>query len=269
MIIYSLLSHRISSSSQFISTMIFKIFVIINAFTVGSLASTAYGITANCDYGTHVGTMGPLSRPYRCTIAEQPVRGDVVIDNVIGKHEAGKTNTDVAVANVKNIKSDRIPSGLAGFFPNVEGIFAFASLKTILLNEDLRSFPKLKYIDISQNRITSLPSDVFEDNPQMEWIDISDNRIKLVGLDILKNLKKLHYANFGTNYCIDELARDKTDIERTLKPRLVSMCQSHDVPYFGTTISPGGKIRTTSSYVIDASEDTTTVKPGFWKKIFG
>ena len=212
--------------------------------------------------------MGPLSRPYRCTIADQPVRGDVVIDNVIGKHETGKSNSDVAVANVKNIKCDRIPSGLANFFTNLEGIFAFASLKTVLLNEDLRPFPKLKYIDISQNRITILPSDVFEDNPQMEWIDISDNRIKLIGLDLLKSLKKLHYANFGTNYCIDELARDKTDIERTLKPRLVSMCQALDAPYYGTTIPPGGKIRTTNSYVIDAS-DTTTAKPGFWKKIFG
>lgn len=210
--------------------------------------------------------MGPLSRPYLCTVAEQPVRGLVSIDNVIGKHEGSKSNDDVAVVSVKNINCDRLPSGLEKYFRNLQGIFAFSSQKKELLRDDLERFPKLKYLDISMNYIQKLPSDVFEGNPQIEWIDISDNRLKLVGLDVLNGLRKLHYANFQQNLCIDELANDRTDLERTLKKRLVLMCQPVGGQYTGTTESPDGRPRVTTP---SSSEEDETTKKGFWKKIFG
>jgi Leucine-rich repeat (LRR) protein len=219
-----------------------------------------------CVYSTHATNLGPLSRPYQCTASEQPVRGLVAVDHVVGGHAAGKTSDDVKVLNVKSIKSDRIPVGFEKHFRNVEGVFAFSSDKTELLKADLAGFPKLRYLDISWNRIVNLPSDVFEDNLQLEWIDLSDNRLKLVGLDLLNYNTKLHYANFGNNRCIDELARDKTDIERTLKKNLVRNCQPFGESYTGTTFSPNRQIPSvTPSY----EDVTTTTAKGFFKKFFG
>lgn len=232
---------------------------------ISTLAEQNYGITANCQYSVHLTNFGPLSRPYLCTVSDQPVRGLVSVENVIGKHESGKTNDDVKVLSVKAIKCSKIPSGFEKYFKNLEGIFAYSSEKTILVNEDLAPFPKLKYLDISLNRITHLPTDVFEDNPLMEWIDISDNRLKLVGLDIFKPLKKLHFANFERNYCIDERARDKSEIERIFIKRLELKCQFGE-SYTGTTPSPDGRVKSTTPY--DVEEEETT-KKGFWKKIFG
>jgi hypothetical protein len=190
----------------------------------------------------------------------------VSVDNVSGTHTASKSNDDVKVVNIQAIKCAQIPSGFEKFFKNLEGIFAFSSEKTILVKNDLKSFQNLKYLDISWNRIENLPSDVFEDNLQMEWIDLSDNRLKLIGLDILNPLKKLHYANFGSNRCIDSLARDKTDIERSLKKLLVLNCQPFNEEYTGTTPGIGGK----TSIVTEPNVNVeTTTKKGFFKNLFG
>ncbi|KAG5668137.1 hypothetical protein PVAND_016089 [Polypedilum vanderplanki] len=235
--------------------------------------------TVKCDFSIHHTNLGPLLHPYQCTASVEPSRAAVTVDNVVGGHQERKTDDDVILINIKSIKSSRIPPGFDIYFRNVEGIFAFSSDKTELLKEDLMNFPKLRYLDMSTNRLRNLPSDVFEDNLQMEWIDLSENRIKYVGLDILEPLKKLHYANFGSNICIDELARDKSDIERTLKKNLVRNCQPFGQEYTGTTYSPYKKVQkdlNQMKFATDASAVTTTTTPetttaakGFFQKIFG
>lgn len=189
-----------------------------------------------------------------------------------GGHQSEKNNDDVTVVNIQSIKCARIPSGFEIHFKNIEGIFAFSSEKTILFGEDLKPFLKLKYLDISFNRITHLPSDTFVGNPLMEWIDFSDNKLKLVGLNILDPIPNLHYANFATNICINELGRDKTDISRNIKRLLRLNCQPFDDSYTGTTPSTNKAFPnlypTLPSTPFPEVTSTTTQK-SFWKKLIG
>lgn len=229
-------------------------------------------ITLNCQYSVHTTNYGPLMRPYQCKAVNQPVTGLVNIESVSGNHESGKSNDDVKVLNIQAIKSAQIPSGFENSFKNLEGLFAFSSEKTILTSDDLKPFTKLKYFDISFNRLVNLPSDLFESNPQLEWIDFSDNRLKLIGLNILDSLTKLHYANFATNICINEHGNDKTDIERNIKRLLRRNCQPFEGPYYGTTPRSANKLYPTLP--VTPVETTTqaveeTTKKGFFKKIFG
>lgn len=173
------------------------------------------------------------------------------------------------VVNIQSIKCARIPSGFEKHYKNIEGIFAFSSEKTVLFVEDLKPFLKLKYLDISFNRITHLPSDVFEGNPLMEWIDFSDNKLKLVGLNILDPLPNLHYANFATNICINELGRDKTDISRNIKRLLRLNCQPFEESYTGTTTSTNKLYPTLPSTSFPDLTTTTTTQKSFWKKLIG
>lgn len=211
-------------------------------------------------------------RPYQCKAVNHPVSGRVNVERVSGSHESNKNNDDVKVLNIQAIKCAQIPSGFENSFKNLEGIFAFSSEKTILLGEDLRPFTKLKYLDISWNRIQNLPSDLFDSNPQLEWIDFSDNKLKLIGLNILNSLPKLHYANFATNICINELGRDKTDIERNIKRLLRSNCQPFEGPYYGTTESSVNKLYPnlpSTPYEATTQSNEETTKKGFFKRIFG
>lgn len=211
-------------------------------------------------------------RPYQCKAVNQPVTGRVNVERVFGTHESNKNDDDVKILNIQAIKCSQIPSGFENSFRNLEGIFAFSSEKKILLAEDLRPFPKLKYFDISWNRIENLPSDLFAATPELEWIDFSDNRLKLIGLNLLDSLSKLHYANFATNICINELGRDKTDIERNIKRLLRLNCQPFDGNYYGTTETnklyptlPSTPYETT----IETQNVEETTKKGFFKRIFG
>lgn len=197
--------------------------------------------------------------------------GRVNVERAIGSHESGRSNDDVKVLNIQAINCAQIPSGFENSFKNLEGIFAFSSEKKILVADDLRPFTKLKYLDISFNRIENLPSDVFASTPQMEWIDFSDNRLKLVGLNILDSLTKLHYANFATNICINELGRDKTDIERNIKRLLRLNCQPFEESYTGTTQSSVNRLYPTlpATALPPIAESESTTKKGFFSKIFG
>lgn len=229
-------------------------------------------ITVNCQFVVHLTNLGPLQRPYQCKASDQPVTDHINIDRVVGNHVAGKFDNDVSVINIQSIKSKRIPSGFANTFQHIEGIFAFSSEKVILQAEDLRPFPKLKYFDISWNRLTQLPSDLFDGNSQLEWIDFSENKFKLVGLNILDSLNNLHYANFGDNICINELGRDKTDINRNIKRLLKLNCQPFGESYTGTTPSSIKSYPTlypTLPPTPISEITTTTKKPGFFEKIFG
>lgn len=234
--------------------------------------NTLDAITVNCQFVVHMTNLGPLQRPYQCKASDQPVTDHVSVDRVVGSHATGKSDNDVRVVNIQSIKSKRIPSGFENSFKNIEGIFAFSSEKTILLGEDLFPFSKLKYFDISFNRITHLPSDVFAGNPQLEWVDISENRLKLVGLNILDSLNSLHYANFADNICINELGRDKTDITRNIKRLLKLNCQPFGESYTGTTPSSIKSFPTLYPALPPTpipEATTTTTQAGFFKKIFG
>lgn len=229
-------------------------------------------IAVNCQYGVHATNYGPLTRPYQCKASDQPVTGHVIVESVQGGHQSGKNNDDVRVVNIQSIKCARIPSDFYKHFKNIEGIFAFSSEKTILFGEDLKPFYKLKYLDISFNRITHLPSDAFEGNPLMEWIDFSDNKLKLVGLNILDPIPNLHYANFATNICINELGRDKTDISRNIQRLLKRNCQPFEDSYTGTTISTNKAYPTlypTLPSTPFPELTTTTTQKSFWSKLIG
>lgn len=99
---------------------------------------------------------------------------------------------------------------------------------TTLVKDDLSSFPKLRYVDFSMNRLVTLPSNLFEGNPEIEWIDFSDNRLQNIGVRLLDPLTKLNYADFQSNRCVDYRAWDKTNFKE-LMPILKSVkCALND-----------------------------------------
>jgi hypothetical protein len=176
----------------------------------------AFGLDAinvNCEfYVTGRETFGPLKSPYQCAAKDQKVSGYGSVDNVLGTHVANKGNSDVKLISLKKIKTERIPKNIHKFFPDLEGIFAFSmGLKTVV-KDDLKDFPKLKYIDMGFNRLDTLPSNLFENNPELEWIDFSDNILRNIGVQLLDSLTKLNFANFESNRCVDRRAQDKTNL---------------------------------------------------------
>lgn len=170
-------------------------------------------IVVNCEfYVTSKETFGPLQHPYQCKAKDLNVVGYATVDKINGNHLTGKTHSDTTLINVRKLKFDRLPKGFDTFFKNLEGIFAFSTGMKTVVKDDMVVFPKLRYLDMGFNHITTLPSDTFEGNPELEWIDFSDNKLQNVGVNFLVPMTKLNYADFQSNRCVDKRAWDKTNL---------------------------------------------------------
>ncbi|CRL02350.1 CLUMA_CG015178, isoform A [Clunio marinus] len=175
--------------------------------------SYSNALNVNCDFkSSSIEIYGPLKTPYQCAARDQQVQGFGSVDSVLGTHLAGKTNNDTRLINIKKIKCDRMPKNFNKYFPNLEGIFAFSTGMKTVKKEDLDVFPKLRYLDMSNNKIDTLASNLFEGNTELEWIDFADNYLRNIGINLLTPLTKLNYADFQSNRCVDKRARDKTTL---------------------------------------------------------
>lgn len=194
------------------------------------ILTQSFAINVSCDFSEARGTThGPLKKPYQCKAKSLTISGHEKVEKVSGGHQAGKTNDDVKLINIKEISSEQMPVNFQQHFKNLEGIFAFSMGLKKLVKDDLSAYSKLKYVDFSSNKIVMLPSNLFQGNLELEWIDFSSNYLQQIGVKLLDPLTKLNYADFESNRCIDFRAWDKINIERELKKELKAIkCALHD-----------------------------------------
>ena len=131
--------------------------------------------------------------------ADAGADGKIEITSVNG--QTTPTNIEQLVFREQTIK--RLPKGLGKFFPSLKVLkFEFSALES-LEQSDLSSFKFLKALYLQFNNIEKLEEGLFEYNPELWNVNFSDNKIKSVGVDLLKSLKKLTYACFNRNKCIN------------------------------------------------------------------
>lgn len=191
-----------------------KYFSLVFAAIISIISTQTFAINVNCDFSdSKLETYGPLKNVYQCKSKSLSVSGHQKVEKVNGVHQGIKKNDDVKLINIKQIKSERMPSEFDKHFKNLEGIFASSMGLKTLVKDDLSSYPKLRYVDFGFNKIVTLPSNLFENNPDIEWIDFSDNYLQNIGVNLLNPLTKLNYADFQSNRCVDFRAWDKTNLK--------------------------------------------------------
>lgn len=104
--------------------------------------------------------------------------------------------------NGYNLRVFRLPSNLAGSFPNLKGIAWTSSKLETIKAVDLQPFPNLVFLDLSYNMITKLDGDLFKYNPQLISININGNYIDNVGKGLFSGMTQLQSANFYMNPCV-------------------------------------------------------------------
>lgn len=128
------------------------------------------------------------------------------LDYVWGDHLDGFNDSSVKALNIENIRLNLIPKDITKFFPNLIVLrWMNADLDHISAN-DLQPFPNLVALMLNQDFLTSLDGDLFRHTQLLEYIDLSENAIENVGSDLLTSLTHLKEVNFLDNACINELA---------------------------------------------------------------
>lgn len=92
------------------------------------------------------------------------------------KHLPGKSHEDVQIISfAEDEKIKRIPVGLEKFLPNLIGISMYNNKLEHLTSEDLSRFPKLRFINVPQDKLDSLHNEVSQFEPNVESLDLGDN----------------------------------------------------------------------------------------------
>lgn len=182
------------------------------------LASRAFAdITVTCAFG-YPFEWEKIGEVYTCTVQNFSVAiPNENVTGVIGAHEAGKTNLDVKKLNIANQYCEFLPRGFENFFPNLEGLRVAQSRLVSLTQHDIRVWPQLRNVDMFNNYLIVLDSDLFEKTPHVEYLYFGDNQLAKIGYDIFQPLQKLTKAVFQGNTCVRLNADYVEEVQRLQK----------------------------------------------------
>ncbi|XP_037026737.1 uncharacterized protein LOC119067728 isoform X2 [Bradysia coprophila] len=174
---------------------------------------------------------------YVCSVAVEPSGNWTSVVDVVGnQHSNGKTYTDIEVIDIvvspalDNISS--IPSNIGNLLPKLIGVGIYGELITSITADDVKQFPNLTYLAISNTGIVHLDGDLFKYTPHVQALLVPSNKIVSVGQNLLKNLDNLKFVDFLLNSCLSYYASTPQQLE-WLKGNLTLRC-----PPIVTTTSP-------------------------------
>lgn len=164
-----------------------------------------------------------LGFQYGCIATVSGLRHVPSLDTVNGDHWIGKNHNNVKVLSVIDDELNRIPTGIADFFPYLIGLQWFRGNLMEISGDDLRPFPDLRVLRIENNKLYVLDSNLFMHTPKLQWLGFGNNILQHVGLNLLSDLNDLTGAYFQKNPCIDMNAGTLEEIQE-LKLRLPDKC---------------------------------------------
>lgn len=126
-------------------------------------------------------------RDTSCDVSKIAIKSaDTKIKSFNGLHKGGKSNQDIYHLRFYNCELDYFPRGLTDSFSNLTTLsMDNCGLKSIS-REDLCGLGNLECLDLSSNKITSLPTDLFTDMRRLKRIDFDSNPLKFVNSNILE-----------------------------------------------------------------------------------
>jgi len=174
----------------------------------------------HCRYeNQHFDTIGSV---YACVSRLMIMESDRKVIGV-SKYPANNDEEYVNYLQIADQEVGFIPEEINVFFAYIIGFqMNNCSLKDVSKNE-LKSFPNLKLLDLSTNKLESLRADLFEYSTNLIWVSFEKNNIVTVGAEIFKSLHQLEQLNFSSNSCIDENA-DSVEKVEILIPKIAFKC---------------------------------------------
>lgn len=171
---------------------------------LAALATFTSGVEIECNYRV-LSWGGNAGELYACDAIVINVEDPTTVTDISGAHMAGINNEDV---NGFYIIEDRIisaiPQGIENFFENLESLLWWNGNISSIDSTVFQSFPNLKDINLSWNKLVSLDGDLFKHTRKLGGIYFDGNDL----------LTELTAVNFGSNHCTDAWAFTPQEIEK-------------------------------------------------------
>lgn len=155
------------------------------------------------------------SGDYCCEVTMSPVvkyRHGTEIQSFRGKHEAKMGHQDVDTFTFSFATITYFPRGIDSHFPHLKSVtLSNCRLKSIC-RQDLEDFTWLEFLNLENNRLISLPDDLFVGLINLRWIYFNGNFIKYMSSEILRPLQRndLKFIDFRFNSKINNVYRSNS-----------------------------------------------------------
>lgn len=125
--------------------------------------------------------------------------GNMMIDQVIGKHVQHRRHSDVKELIIETLKMFYLSKDFFRVFPNLETLrIQKTSVKHMNVG-DFSGAKSVKYLYLIENKIKSIDDNVFQGNYKLELINLDSNFIKEISSDSFKGPLKLKTLSLRNN----------------------------------------------------------------------
>ncbi|CRK99762.1 CLUMA_CG013081, isoform A [Clunio marinus] len=147
-----------------------------------------------------------IGRKYTSTIDSSSItKPNTIIQTINGQHLDGKSDKDVEAILFIGTTVNYFPQGLNEIFPNLKAVYiGRCGLKSIT-RRDLDGLENIEVLRCYENKITSLPDNLFRNMNKLIDVSFSDNDLQCMSSDVLKPILKndLKFVDFRENRSID------------------------------------------------------------------
>ena len=167
-----------------------------------------------------------LSGDYTCHLKSITTQSDQV--TVTGDHVADKTDKDVERFATVRKDLQQLPMQLIEKFTNLTNLSTYSCGLREISRLDLLGLDKLEYLNLSFNKLTSLPDDLLVNKPKLRSIDFRSNKITTASSKLLLPLinNDLDVADFRKNVTVDDFfKKDKNHTLNYLMAQLDNKCK--------------------------------------------
>lgn len=128
-----------------------------------------------------------------------------VIQSFTGVHGNDKTDNDVEAIFFEETKINFFPRGLHKIFPQLMAIRIYHCGLKDITKDDLEGLENLELLDLCENDLETLPSNLFEGMIKLKKINLSGNELEFLTSNLLKPImnNKLISVSFCDNKSID------------------------------------------------------------------
>lgn len=144
---------------------------------------------------------------YTCVISSASITNidDRTIQSITGIHLKGRSDKDVEEVWFNRTVLNYFPKGLHQIFPKLIFIWIYHCGLKAITRDDLSELKNLELIYLGNNKLTTLPSDLFEDMSKLKRISFTNNKLEFVSSQLFVPIMNngLTYADFRENKNID------------------------------------------------------------------
>ena len=193
------------------------------------MSSSTTSIHLDCNYNNAVLT--GIGHVYRCTVKNRLNilnKSYVDITSANGTHLKNKSNNDVTAYYSAGKIIEYFPKKLNQVFVNLKLIdISYDYLKEVR-QADLKEYPKLVYLMLSNNPIEIIEEGLFDYNPDLIFIGLSYCNIVHIDPKVFDGLVKLDHLWLRGNPCVTRYVKDDKDYVGDLKKLMKDICVDND-----------------------------------------